>query len=120
MIKDIEKDFDKADFKLKIAELSGNLADSHLALIEAQQKIESMSVEISELKKNFENRDELIEINGFEYTRQEGDKPVGTPFCPHCMNYGKRRKLYKTKNATRPTHCHECKGDFHATIYLGN
>ena len=80
-----EKTFDEASFKLRIADITSNLADLKIALGEAKSEAAEKDAEISRLKNEFAFRAEnTIESNGFGYEKSSNGKPQGMPFCTRC------------------------------------
>jgi hypothetical protein len=104
-----DRAIDKADLKLKAAELTSALADAKIALSTAQDQIRDRDKEIAKLKASFKKAQETIEHHGFHYEQRNG-KAVGMPFCPHCMSSGFLSRL------DRPTpgrgKCPNCKNEF--------
>ena len=68
-LRGIEKGFDAAEFKLKIADLYTALADAKLALADAKTEIESKQAEVEALIAQFQVRTATIEYRGYKYER---------------------------------------------------
>ena len=88
-LNDIDKRMDEAGFKLKIAEATSALADAKLGLIDAQNEIRSKDAEIVSLKSLFQRREETVERSGYRYRCDADGNPIGTAFCPICLDDGR-------------------------------
>src|SRR5215475_4801976 len=73
----VNKAFNEAEFKLKIAELSSSLATAKIALADAQEELHKKEAENSGLRKSFEFAAELIEYQGYKYRKGKQGQPVG-------------------------------------------
>ena len=84
-LRSIEREFDMAEYKLKIAELTSLLADVKIALTDARAEHEAKDAEIGRLKALIARRDtETIEYQGYLYQKGKSGKPNGHPYCPVC------------------------------------
>jgi len=88
-LRGIEKEFDVAEFKLKMAELYSSLTDAKLALADAKTEMDGKQAEINTLLDQFQVRAATVEYNGYKYERGPDGKPVGYAFCPVCESNGK-------------------------------
>jgi|ERR1700733_4054795 hypothetical protein len=52
LLRGLEKTFDEASFKMQIADITSNLADLKIALVEAKSEAAEKDAEISRLKKS--------------------------------------------------------------------
>jgi hypothetical protein len=79
--------YEKAELKLKIAELTEAVMTARVALLEAQTEIQSLKDQIGRLttaaQATVVKRDNV-------YFLRENDQEVG-PFCPRCFEADKRR-----------------------------
>jgi hypothetical protein len=87
-LRSIDKEVSQADLKLKVAELTGSLADIKLTLTQAKTDAAEKDEEIARLKK-LQQRvvDETVELYGYRYRKRKDDKgPVaGNPMCEVCL-----------------------------------
>jgi hypothetical protein len=105
----VSNEYDKAELKLKIAELSGALATVQITLAEAQSEAGKKDAEIAKLQANFkEKNDGLIEHEGFYYRKGGDGKPKGRPYCPSCIQKGILMMTVKTIKPGHPKQCPEC------------
>jgi DNA-directed RNA polymerase subunit M/transcription elongation factor TFIIS len=118
-LREIEKGLDVGEFKAKMAELYGSLADVKMALADAQEELRAKDKIIADLRTNFEKKAELVEVNGYKYERGPNGQPQGLPFCPRCeQNLGRYYRLAQTTGPRGQVKCPECKSDYtHVTGY---
>jgi hypothetical protein len=110
---DVDKAIDRAQWKLKLADLTSALADAKVGVVELKDEIEVRDKEIARLKKSFEFQGSTIKKHDMVYEAQGSGEPVGMPFCPRCLNVdGRHIKLTALQKPGRPTQCPECKSDF--------
>jgi hypothetical protein len=87
-LRSIDKEVSQADLKLKVAELTGSLADIKLTLTQAKTDAAEKDEEIARLKK-LQQRvvDETVELYGYRYRKRKDDKgPVaGNPMREVCL-----------------------------------
>ncbi|MGO8068741.1 hypothetical protein AB9E28_24835 [Rhizobium leguminosarum] len=111
-LNDIDRRVDEAGFKLKIAEATGALAEAKLGLVDAQEDIRSKDAEISSLRASFKRRDETVERFGYRYRCDASKEPIGTAFCPICMEDGHFVLTIRLEQSGRPYACPKCKANF--------
>jgi hypothetical protein len=80
----VDKEYDKAELKAKIAELLSNVADLKIALIEANDDLRASSDEIRRLQAGFALREDTIRYKEFLYAKGTDGNPVGYPYCQRC------------------------------------
>jgi hypothetical protein len=117
LLMNLEKTFDEASFKLRIADITSNLADLKIALTEAKTEAAEKDAEISRLKKEFAFAVEnTILVHGFRYERSSRGTPQGVPFCPRCEKVdGRLINLAETglmAAGSRRAICPQCKSEF--------
>ena len=84
-IRDIEKDFDAATYKLRVAELADALATAKIGLIDAKEEMGQQDAEIKRLKKSIEFHGQLVEHRDHLYEPSADGQPTGSPYCPVCV-----------------------------------
>jgi hypothetical protein len=83
LLREMQQSFDEASFKLKIAEISSDVADLKIALTDAKGALAEKHEEIARLRRDFAfRRDNTVSVRGFTYESGPEGKPQGTPFCP--------------------------------------
>lgn len=109
----IDAQFDKAELKLKIADLTEALSEAKLGLVDVAQQLQDKDREIAGLQKRVRYRTEnLIDIDGFRYELKDG-QPFSTPFCPVCEHKGLMLKITRDQNTPgHPYKCPSCRADY--------
>jgi hypothetical protein len=123
---DIDRTYDHATFKMKIAELSSNVADLKMALTEAQAEAAAKDEDIERLKREFEFREErTVWVRGMRYEKAPDESgPVGMPFCDRCERVdGRLIRIVGTQTGKDgyKAVCPQCKADYgrqHGYLYL--
>jgi hypothetical protein len=87
-LRGVDKAFDAAALKLKIAKLSGAVSDLKLALVDAKEEIAGKQKEIDRLEGLMKRHAELIEAGGYKYDKNEKGKATGHAYCPVCEQAG--------------------------------
>lgn len=118
-LKKVGKDYDAAEYKMKIAELVDALTDAKLALSEAKEATVAQAKEIEALKISFQAKAHLVRGEGdYLYFAGQNDKALGFPICPACESDGKLIQL-KRNGDVEDTICPKCKSEFKpVTCYL--
>ena len=117
-LRGIQKAYDEAEWKLKVAELNGAIADLKNTLVDAKQEIATKDEDLKLLEENFLIIKETVEVDGFKFNKKEDGTPVGHAYCPVCMQKdGYMFHLTSTWEKGRPERCPSCKADFNVTSY---
>ena len=106
-IKDADLSLEKAETKLKMAELISALADAKIQAAEIQDLLQEKDKRIKELEKNLENKSKLIRQNGMYYESDENGNPVGDPYCSNCWEAGEKR-IHLNKLTNKYHQCPTC------------
>jgi hypothetical protein len=100
---------EKAELKLKLAELIGSLADAKIQIVEVQEELENKDKRITELEQAFDTKDELIKYLDAYYIVNADGKPFGNPYCLRCWESDHKKHQLVTKagdpNRTVCTSC---------------
>lgn len=75
---------EKAELKLKIAEIANALAEARLALVDVQETLASKDARIAELEAAFAAKDKLVRQHDAYYRINEEGNPTGDPYCLRC------------------------------------
>src|SRR5690348_15811958 len=75
--------YEKADLKLKVAELAELLADARVSVLDTQEEMRGLHARIQELEAAQDVRDRLV-MRGNLYFVKEGDAERG-PYCVACF-----------------------------------
>jgi hypothetical protein len=107
VIKGTDLSLEKAETKLKMAELISALADAKIHAAEIQDLLQEKDNRIKELEKSLENKSKLIRHNGKYYESQENGNPIGDPYCSHCWE-SKNKMIHLTKMNHKVFTCPSC------------
>lgn len=111
-LKDFEKKFDAAQFKLQLAELTEALADAKLAVVSLKEELTEKDSEISNLKSSLNKKAQTIVHDGFSYEVSDEEQPFGYPYCNRCMEVdGLMIKVVRNpiSSTGSKTYCPQCK-----------
>ena len=75
---------EKAELKLKLAEMIGALADAKLEVTDIQELLVAKERHISELEEAFQSKDSLVRHGDAFYAIDGSGLPIGEAFCAHC------------------------------------
>ena len=92
-------DLEKAELKLRMADMVSALADAKLELVDVQEEILEKEKVIAELKEAFENKDQLVRRYDAYYESDENGVPIGVSYCLRCWegDHKKRQLVYDAK-----------------------
>lgn len=84
-LRQIDKGFDSATLRAKIAELIEALSDTKLALVEAREAMADQETEIARLKAAFQEHRLLVSGEGdYKFVLNDQGERAGYPVCPRC------------------------------------
>jgi len=116
-LKDSDFSLEKAELKLKLAELVGALADVKMELAEIQETIAEKDKKIQELQEAFENKGEMIRRSDAYYMADENGKPHGVAYCLKCWEVDhKKRPLIKFAGNMHINVCPACSHQYSARL----
>lgn len=93
-LRESDLSLERAELKLKLADLVGALADAKLELIEVQETLSEKDKKIAELEEAFQIKDELVRRYDAYYQIDEAGNPIGLAYCLRCWeNDHKKRQL---------------------------
>lgn len=108
LIKDGEKQLDQAEFKLKLADLIGNLADARIEIASITELLAAKDAEIRSLQAQLELKDNLIWEEPF-YWKIKDEQRDG-PFCQQCFDASNKLIRCINKGYQQGVwNCHTCK-----------
>ena len=76
-LRDAQKAYDQAEWKLKVADLNGALADVKNALIDAKEEARAKDDELKRLIGTFRAWSVTVEVEGCRYDKREDGSPKG-------------------------------------------
>ncbi|WP_395055076.1 hypothetical protein [Polaromonas sp.] len=108
-IRESDVSIERAELKLKVADLVSALADVKMELVELQDTFASKEKRIRELEEAFQAKDSLVRRYDAYYRADSEGKPVGVPFCLRCWeNDHRQRQLVHDAKEYRIRICTNC------------
>ena len=100
---------EKAEIKLKLAELVSALADTKMQFAEIQDELIKKDKKIAELQEAFETKDTLIRHLDAYYVADSEGNPLGDPYCLRCwQDFHKKKQLVESVKHPRIRECISC------------
>jgi len=91
-LRESELSLEKADLKLKLADLMEALADIKMKFAEFQEDLMEKEKKIAELEEAFETKDYLIRDRDAYYLINADGKAIGVPYCLRCWESDHKKK----------------------------
>jgi hypothetical protein len=111
---------EKAELKLKIAEIANALAEARLALVDVQETVAAKDARIAELEEAFSAKNSLVRQNDAYYRVDEEGKPTGIPYCLRCWDVDhQQRQLVISAVDNRSRVCTVCKTHYERRMTPG-
>jgi hypothetical protein len=108
-IRESDVSIERAELKLKVADLISALADVKLELVELQDTFASKDQRIKELEAAFESRDALVRKYDAYYQADASGDAIGSPYCLRCWESDhKQRMLVHDAKEFRTRLCTSC------------
>lgn len=83
-IRESDHSIERAELKLKLAEMISALADAKIEVTDVQQLISEKERQIAELEEAFQTKDALVKRFDAYYHVDSDGAPTGEPFCMSC------------------------------------
>ena len=112
---------EKAELKMKLADVVGELADARMALTRVSEVIDTRDTEIARLQDALAIKATVVRVQDAYYEVGEDDAPSGDAYCLQCWeNSNSLRHLVRDANTASRRCCPECKSSYSAnTTWLG-
>lgn len=112
-MRNAEKNFDAATYKLHLAELMTTLSEARMELVTAREAAMEKDVEFERLRQTLAAQGELVEARGgFKYRAGEAGQPTGLPICPSCEQRLGRITITVQDGNARKVRCPVCEARF--------
>jgi hypothetical protein len=85
-LRESDLSIERAELKLKLADLISALAETKMELAELQEAISGKDKRIAELEEAFESKDSLVRKGDAMYAKDDSGKPTGVAFCLRCWD----------------------------------
>lgn len=93
LIKDSDLSLEKAEFKLRLADLICTLADARIQVTEIQELLAAKDAQIQELEDAFQTKGKLVRVRDAYYLVDVSGSPAGQPYCMNCWQV--KHKAYE-------------------------
>ncbi len=118
-LREIDKSFDAATWKAKVAELMSDVAEMKMALLDAREAIQGLEAEKTELMGRLRFRAEKTIVHkGWTYEILETGKPNELPLCQYCLTNGMHNRLHRTSANHFVCACPGCKTHYEARTLM--
>jgi len=118
MLRNIDKDFKKAELKLKMSEIADLLFDAKIALNSIQDELVNKDKEIERLKDALVDKDEILPHGDAYYKKDVNDNPIGYPYCSCCWETNSKKVRLVLVTGRGDSVCPNCRFEyrFHRTL----
>lgn len=118
-IRESDLSMERAELKLRLAEMIGSLADAKIEVTEVQQLLIEKDQAIAQLEEAFQGKDDLVKRYDGYYSVNSIGKPVGEPYCVSCWQVRHKRYnlQYIAGNSTLKA-CISCGAKYNARLAI--
>jgi len=108
-LRETDMSVERAELKLKLADLVSSLAEAKIELAEVQEVLSAKDKRILELEEAFQSKDTLVRQRDAYYVADAKGNPTGVPLCLRCWeNDHKKRQLVHDAKDYRTRVCATC------------
>lgn len=109
-LRESDLSLERAELKLKLADLVSALADAKIQVVEIQETLQEKDKRIAELEEAFQMKDKLVRRYDAYYNADETGNPVGVPYCLRCWenDHKKHQLVIKAGSNRSRTVCTSC------------
>ena len=111
-LKDADSTLEKAELKLKIAELIGSLADAKTNATEFQELLQEKDKRITELEDLLRFKEKLVRKQGLYVVLDENGNTIDGAYCPICWETEEKAVHLTFKYGGKRISCFSCKNAF--------
>lgn len=111
-IKDVDVSLEKAELKMRVAELISALADAKIASAEIVESLHQKEAEIEELQKKLKFKEKLTRMGEAYFEVDKTGSPTGDPYCSNCWEIRQIAVHLKTADHAAKKECPSCKTFF--------
>lgn len=116
-IRESDVSIERAELKLKVADLVGALADIKIELVELQEAFAEKERRIQELEEAFQAKGQMVRRYDAYYRADDERNPVGVAYCLRCWeNDHKQRQLVHDAKEYRIRVCTGCGHRYEARL----
>jgi hypothetical protein len=110
-LRQVDISLDKAETKLKLADLMDSLADARIKAAEIQEVVRTKDQRIAELESALAIKANVCRHGDAYYEIDSNGKPTGDPHCSHCWEVNHKLLHIHETNSTY-SHCSACNTSF--------
>lgn len=115
-IKDADVSLEKAELKIRMAELISALADTKIASAEIVEISRHKDAEIEKLRNLLKFKEKLIRVNEAYFEVDESGKPMGGPYCSHCWEASSKAIHLRSVRASFIKECPACQTSYRSHL----
>lgn len=97
-LRESDLSLERAELKLKLADLIGALADTKIELVGVQETLTEKDMRIAELEQAFLQKDQLVRQNDAYYAKGSDGKALGVAYCLRCWESDHRQRQLVSKD----------------------
>ncbi|MGR5437861.1 hypothetical protein [Vibrio owensii] len=113
VVKDSDLTLEKAETKLRLADLLSSLADAKMEMVEVQELVGEKDKRIKELESSLLLKSELVRFGDAMYKKGNSGEAKGVPYCLNCWTQKHQIfPLYQSTSNVRFLACGSCKSHF--------
>ena|SRR6185312_12056160 len=105
-IRSSDVSIERAELKLRLAEMIGALADAKIEVIEVQELLAEKDKQLLALEAAFQSKDALVKHYDAYYAVGPNGGAIGEPFCAHCWQVEHRK--YSLANDSKDNFVRVC------------
>ena len=107
-IRSADSSLERAEMKLKMADLLESLADAKIQAVEIQELVAEKDKRIAELQSAFGFKGKLVRDCDAYYEMGADGAPTGAPYCSRCWEVD-QKLVHVTEFSHHESHCGSCK-----------
>ncbi len=108
LLRESDRSLEKAEMKLKLADLVSALADAKIQIAEFHELVDQRDARIAELEESFAERDSVVRHADAYYRRNNDGQPTGDPLCLRCWAADHKQRPLVTTPDYRVKKCPFC------------
>jgi hypothetical protein len=100
---------EKAELKVKLADVLGELAEARTALVEAHEALEANEKEMQRLLGAVRLKDQVVRYGDAYFSKASNGSPTGDPYCTFCFESDGRLLHLTDRDRNHTRVCPGCK-----------
>jgi hypothetical protein len=102
---------EKAELKLRLADVLGDLAEARVALAQTREELEENEKELERLREAVRLKEEVVRLGDAYYRKDSNGLPSGDPYCSYCIESDGRLFHLADRGIHHTRICHHCKNE---------